>query len=334
MPYELFDRNKLHLKPLSEREHTFHASEVLPLDAETPPFRDESICEIARRMVEARRRGGQVVLMMGAHVIKTGLSRFVVDLMERGIFTHVAGNGAVAVHDYELAKVGATTESVAKYISEGQFGLWRETGELNDVAREAAKEGIGFGEALGRAIEEGRAPYRELSISAAGYRLGIPVTIHVTIGGDIVHEHPNCDGAAVGAASYTDFLIFAATISKLEGGVFLDYGSAVTGPEVYLKALAMARNVAHREGRRIAHFTTAVFDLVPLDDDWRKEAPKDDWRYYFRPYKTVLVRTVADGGESFYVRGDHRATLPALYREILRIWTSAGWRSCSAPSPA
>ncbi|RKY64490.1 MAG: hypothetical protein DRQ08_07590, partial [Candidatus Latescibacterota bacterium] len=99
MPYELFDRNKLHLKPLSEREHTFHASEVLPLDAETPPFRDESICEIARRMVEARRRGGQVVLMMGAHVIKTGLSRFVVDLMERGIFTHVAGNGAVAVHD-------------------------------------------------------------------------------------------------------------------------------------------------------------------------------------------------------------------------------------------
>ncbi|RKY58111.1 MAG: hypothetical protein DRP95_06270, partial [Candidatus Latescibacterota bacterium] len=117
MPYELFDRSKLRLRPLAEREHTFHISEVLPLDAETPPFEDGSIPEIARRIVEARRRGGQVVLMMGAHVIKVGLSRFVVDLMERGIVTHVAGNGAVSIHDYELAKIGATTESVARYIS-------------------------------------------------------------------------------------------------------------------------------------------------------------------------------------------------------------------------
>jgi len=320
MPYELFDRSKLLLRPLAERKHTFHISEALSLDAETPPFEDGNIPEIARRIVEARRRGGQVVLMMGSHVIKVGLSRFVVDLMERGVITHVAGNGAVAIHDYELAEVGATTESVAKYISEGQFGLWKETGGVNEAAKVAAKEGIGLGEALGRTIEEGRAPHRDVSILAAGYRLGIPVTIHVTIGGDIVHEHPNCDGAAVGAASYMDFLVFAATISKLEGGVFLDYGSALTGPEVYLKALAMARNVAYQEGRRIVHFTTAVFDLVPLGGDWRQEASKDDWRYYFRPYKTILVRTVADGGESFYVRGDHRATLPKLYREIVRLW--------------
>ena len=153
---------------------------------------------------------------------------------------------------------------------------------------------------------------------AAGVRLGVPVTVHVGIGYDIIHEHPNCDGAALGQTSYQDFLIFAETVRKLEGGVALNFGSAVMGPEVYLKALAMARNVAHQEGHEIKHFTTAVFDLIPLEGDTHRQAPKTDPRYYYRPWKTILVRTVADGGESFYIQGDHRVTVPHLYQAALR----------------
>jgi hypothetical protein len=146
----------------------------------------------------------------------------------------------------------------------------------------------------------------------------VPVTVHVGVGYDILHEHPNCDGAALGATSYRDFLVFAESVTKLEGGVMLNFGSAVMGPEVYLKALSMARNVAHQEGRFIRNFTTAVFDLIPIDGDTRKQAPKTDPRYYYRPWKTILVRTVADGGTSFYLQGDHRVTLPHVYHAALK----------------
>src|SRR5436305_1413855 len=149
---------------------------------------------------------------------------------------------------------------------------------------------------------------------AAAYRLKIPVTVHIGIGYDIIHEHPNADGGVLGRASYTDFLVFAEHVRKLEGGIVLNFGTAVMGPEVYLKALAMARNVAHQSGERIAKFTTAVFDLIPLGDDYHTQASKTDPRYYYRPWKTILVRTVADGGESFYVQGDHRQTVPAVWK--------------------
>jgi hypothetical protein len=228
-------------------------------------------------------------------------------------------NGAGPIHDYELALIGATTESVARYISEGQFGLWQETGRINDIVAAALSEGLGYGEAVGRAIEQGNFPHRGISILAAGFRLHVPVTVHVGIGYDIIYEHPNCNGAVMGEASYRDFLILAETISHLQGGVLLSAGSAVMAPEVYLKALAMARNVARQEGRRIDTFTTAVFDLQDLGENIHHEAPKSDARYYFRPYKTILVRTVQDGGESFYVRGPHRLTLPNLYKEIMRL---------------
>jgi hypothetical protein len=144
----------------------------------------------------------------------------------------------------------------------------------------------------------------------------VPATVHAGIGYDILHEHPNCDGASLGKASYHDFLIFAATVERLEGGVLLSFGSAIMAPEVYLKALAMSRNVAHQEGREVRNFTTAVFDLVPIKGDIHKELPKTDPGYYFRPQKTILVRTVADGGESFYFCGDHRATMPSLWRTL------------------
>ena len=176
---------------------------------------------------------------MGAHVLRAGVNRHLIDLMERGFLSHLAVNGAAAIHDYELALIGATTESVARYVKSGEFGLWRETGELNDWIVEAARLGYGLGENVGRRIQESDYPYREWSVFAAAYRLQVPVTVHVGIGYDILHEHPNCDGASVGAASYRDFLIFARAVEKLEGGVLLNFGSAIMGPEVYLKALAM-----------------------------------------------------------------------------------------------
>jgi hypothetical protein len=317
MPFPKFDRSQLELLPLSERTHDFHLSEVLSLDAETPSFTHNGLNTVIDRIVAAREQGRPVILMMGAHVIKVGIQRFVIDLMERGIITHIAGNGACAIHDYEMAMLGATTESVANYIRKGQFGLWSETGQLNSIAVDAAKQGIGFGEAVGNAIQNSDFPYKDVSIYAAGVRLGIPVTVHVSMGYDIVHEHPNCDGAAIGESSYTDFLVFTQSVSRLEGGVLLNYGSAIMGPEVYLKALSMVRNVAHRHDERIAHFTTAVFDLIPLGDDIESEASKSDPRYYYRPFKTILVRTVRDGGESFYICGDHTETMPALYRGVI-----------------
>jgi hypothetical protein len=249
---------------------------------------------------------------LGGHVIRAQVARQLIDLMERGLVTHIGMNGAGPIHDYELARIGATCESVARYISSGEFGLWRETGEMNDIVRDAAAQGMGLGEAIGRHILASDYPHKDLSVLAAGARLGVPVTVHIGIGYDIVHEHPNFDPAAFGTASYRDFLAVCSTVDKLEGGVFLCMGSAVMGPEVYLKALAMARNVAHQEGRQIARFTTAAFDLIPIAGDWQSEAPKTNPQYYYRPWKTILVRTVADGGESFYVCGDHRQTVPYL----------------------
>lgn len=316
MPYPIFDRSRLRLLPLSQRIHDMTWEEVLPLDAKLRLNDSPELHAVAERIVTARRKGRPVIMMMGAHVIKTGLSRFVIDLMARGVVTHIAANGACAIHDYELALIGATTESVARYIQEGQFGLWEETGRLNDMLRQGLAQGMGFGETVGKAIAEGDMPHQALSIFAAGYRLRVPVTVHVSIGYDIVHEHPNCDGAMLGAASYHDFLILAAAVSELEGGVLLNLGTAIMGPEVYLKALSMARNVAHQQGQQIRHFTTAVVDLQDLGPDVHQELDKSEPAYYFRPFKTILVRTVQDGGESFYIRDTHQATLPALHRLV------------------
>ena len=312
--YKTFDRSRLLVKPLAERAHDLHLDRWLALTDPTPAFEHADLAGVASRIAAARESGAARILMMGAHVLRAGVSRHIIDLIERGIIDHIAVNGAGAIHDYELARIGATTESVDRYIRTGEFGLWRETGELNEIVREAAREGLGLGENLGRCLAAGDFPHRDLSVFAAAYRARVPITVHAGIGYDIIHEHPNCDGAALGAASYRDFLIFAATVERLEGGMLLNFGSAIMGPEVYLKALAMARNVARQEGRSIRRFTTAVFDLVPIHGDFRKELPKTDPGYYFRPHKTILVRTVADGGESFYFCGEHRATFPALWR--------------------
>ncbi len=315
--YAEFDRNALDVRPLADRQSDMDLKDVLAVGDRPMAFDHPDLPPLADAIAAARDRGASVILLMGAHVIKRGLSRYVIDLLRRGWLSAVAMNGACAIHDYELARFGETTESVARYVAEGRFGLWAETGDLNEVVAAGRREGLGFGEALGRHIAASDFPHRDVSIFAAAYQAGVPATVHVGVGYDIVHEHPNCDGAAVGAASYRDFLVLARVVEGLEGGVVLCVGTAVMGPEVYLKALAMARNVAHQAGREIRRFTSAVFDLVPLAGDLATEPPRDSWQYYYRPQKTVLVRTVRDGGTSYYIRGDHRATLPALHGRLV-----------------
>ncbi len=323
MPYKQFDRSKLLIKPLEERVHDVDLENVL-IDpfGEIPKFENKALPVLAQAIIDARRTYNATVMMMyGAHVIRTGNALCMIELMKRGLVTNFATNGAGSIHDFEFAMIGHTCESVARYISEGQFGLWDKTGLINDVIREGAEDGLGWGEAVGRFIWENSFPYREKSVLAMGYHLGVPCTVHIGIGNDIINEHPNADGAAMGICSYNDFLVYAESINRLENGVFLDFGSAVTGPEVYLKALAMARNVAKQEGREITHFHTAVFDLQPIDDSdgYEMTPPKSDPRYYFRPWKTILARTVADGGISHYVRGEHKKTLPNLTKLILEL---------------
>jgi hypothetical protein len=312
-----FDRSQLIIQPLSQRTHDLSVDHQLSLDANPVSLNDlaiQTLDQLGKRLVAAKSAGSARLMLMGAHVIRAGVAQHLIDLMQRGLITHIGMNGAGPIHDYEMARIGATCESVARYIKTGEFGLWKETGELNDIVQQGVASGLGLGESIGKAIQESDYPHKEHSVLAAGYRLNIPITVHVGIGYDILHQHPNFDPAAFGTGSYRDFLSVCETVSNLENGVFLNYGSAVMGPEVYLKALAMARNVAHQNGKKIANFTTAAFDLLPIEGDLNHEASRSDPQYFYRPWKTVLVRTIADGGESFYVCGDHRATIPHLRR--------------------
>jgi hypothetical protein len=311
-----FNRSELNIKPLSERVHDLDMSSVRSLRNDVSTL-DQEWKKIAQQIVRAKKNGSSIVLMIGAHVLRAGTQRYIIDLMERGYLSCIAMNGAGVIHDYEYSLIGSTTESVAKYVVDGQFGLWKETGEINDIINEGYKKGMGLGEAVGQAISEGDFPHKDISLLAAGHKLKIPVTVHVSIGCDIIHEHPNCDGAATGATSYSDFLYFAKIIENLEGGVVMNFGSAVMAPEVYLKALSMARNVAHQKGRSIKSFSAVVCDLHDLPKDFQASTPpKNSAAYYFRPWKTMLVRTVVDGGQSFYIKGDHSTTVPTLWAAI------------------
>ena len=318
MPYPAFDRSRLRIQPLAWRQHDLDLSTILPLDAPLPAFAHPALDTLGRRLTEARQRDNARILLMGAHVIRSGVARYLINLMERGLLSHLAMNGAGPIHDWEFSLIGATTESVARYIQTGEFGLWQETGRMNEAIRAGAQAGLGLGEALGRAILDGPFPYKDISVLAAGVRLGVPVTVHVGIGYDIIHEHPSCDGAALGQTSYQDFLIFTETVTRLEGGVLLNFGSAVMGPEVYLKALAMARNVAPPRRSGDPPFHDRSVRPGAVGPGHAPGSTKTDARYYYRPWKTILVRTVADGGESFYVHGDHRMTVPHLYHAALR----------------
>jgi len=239
-----------------------------------------------------------VLLMMGAHVIKVGLSSIIIDLMKRGVVQGIALNGAGAIHDVELAYFGKTSEEVSSYLRDGRFGMVAETADLlNSTIRKGKEEELGFGESLGKRIIDENPGYSELSILGQAYKLDIPVTVHVAIGTDIVHQHPSADGASIGELSLRDFKIWCHLVSGIgNGGVVLVVGSSVILPEVFLKSLAVARNCAGSVNK----FTTANFDMI--------------WHY--RPRVNVIERPTQDGGRGFTFIGHHEIMIPLLAAAI------------------
>jgi hypothetical protein len=254
----------------------------------------EDLRSLVRVIAQASKRRKPVIAMMGAHIVKCGLSPLLIDLMEREVITAIAMNGAVAVHDCEMALFGATSEDVSKGLRNGSFGMARETGEFfNRAVKKASLKKAGLGQTLGMSLRKAKAVQSDLSLLAAASRLGIPATVHVAIGTDIVHQHPSADGAAIGASSFEDFLRFAGEVAKLgPGGVVLNLGSAVIMPEVFLKALTMARNLGHPA----RGFTTANFDMIQ----------------HYRPGVNVVQRPVEGGGRGYALTGHHEIMIPLL----------------------
>jgi deoxyhypusine synthase len=249
--------------------------------------------ELARKIAAARRTGRTVLLMTGAHAVKVGLGPLIADLMRDRIITALATNGAAVIHDFELAFAGRTSEDVGAGLADGTFGMAEETGTfLNRAARLAATEGKGLGEIAGREIWRARLRYREDSLYATAWRLGIPATVHVAIGADIIHMHPSADGASIGAATMADFHRLTAVVGTLAKGVVINLGSAVIMPEVFLKALNLARNLGHH----VRNFTAADMDFI---------------RHY-RPRNNVLDRPTRDGGRAIMLTGHHELMFPLL----------------------
>lgn len=250
-------------------------------------------------IIAAHQNKKPVIVMMGGHVIKCGLSPLLIALVKRGVITGFAFNGASSIHDFEIALIGETSEDVSVYLQTGHFGMWEETGLLmNTAIQHAADTGIGMGEALGKQLIEMNAPYNASSLLATGVQYDIPITVHVAIGTDIIHQHPTANGAAIGAASFTDFRLLTGLVEELEGGgVVLNLGSAVILPEVFLKALTIARNIGHT----VSHFTTANFDM----------------NQQYRPVENVVKRPTEMGGKGYTFTGHHELMIPLLVQAIM-----------------
>lgn len=249
--------------------------------------------EVAAAWVQAHREERQVLLGMGAHPLKVGLSPIIIDLLRRGLITGVALNGAGIVHDAEIAMVGRTSEDVDQVLGCGQFGMAQETGEfLNAAISWGAGQNLGLGEAVGRRLLESDFPYKRLSLLAAAAELQVPLTVHVAVGTDIIHLHPSVDPEALGATTHLDFRVFAAMVSRLAGGLYLNLGSAVIMPEVFLKAVTLARNLGHK----VSPLTTVNLDFVQ----------------HYRPLTNVVRRPTAGVGQGYALTGHHELLFPLL----------------------
>ena len=367
----LFDRTRIRVKPLAERVNKLD----IERDAVDPasyegPLSDAAAADAvaaAREAREARAKGAPVILAFGAHSIKNGLSSLLIRLMDGGWITHFATNGAGIIHDWEFAFQGRSGEDVRRYVAEGQFGIWEETGScLNLALAVGAWRGLGYGESVGAMVAEGglpipsdaeladavlagaagdadetalnraaaaadlrallRAhplpagflrvehPWARYCLSAAAYRAGVPFTCHPMFGHDIIYTHPANRGAPIGRTAEPDFLSFADSVYRLEGGVYLSVGSAVMSPMIFEKALSMARNAARSDNRRIQDFSIHVVDLAESAWDWQAdgEPPQDNPAYYLRFCKTFSRM----GGRMTYASADNRAWLSAFLREL------------------
>jgi len=291
--YSLKDRlSKVHLEDLGRPLRP--GASLRDFLASLPRFLAAGdLLEVASRIAAAHRSGRRVILGMGAHPIKVGLSPLLIDLLEEGLINALAMNGACIVHDFEMALAGATSEDVDRAVLDGSFGMARETGAwLNEAISEGVGRGLGLGAAVGARIEEGDFPNRRLSLLAACRRLDVPVTVHVAVGTDIIHMHPGADGAAIGEGSLRDFRVFTEAVAGLKGGVYINLGSAVLLPEVFLKALTLARNLGHE----VTDLTTVNMDFIQ----------------HYRPGVNVLKRPTLGSGRAFALTGHHEIMFPLL----------------------
>ena len=330
-PY--FPYERITTYPISQRknkvtqESLYFPERVMAMQ---PKFEHPMLEHLADRIVEARLAGQPVIWLMGAHPVKAGMSPLIIDLMQRGISTLLCGNFASAIHDFEIALIGETSEIVPNALPRGEFGLAAETGfYMNDAMKWGNERNLGLGETLGRVINgeasgelEMAFPFKHESYLAQGYLKGIPVTIHATMGTDITDQHPNFDGESKGGCSGRDFGVFAAHIRefhKTGGGAYLNVGSAVTGPEVFLKAVSMAANI----GEPPMHLFTADFDIRPADLGHMTDEHQHS--YYFRDLKSVVIRIPESfDGEGHYIQGDFFEAIPALYQIIRKRMSAAG----------
>ena len=304
LPYEEFDLSGVKTYPLRSRQSKVGLAQfATPLQGRVGRRR---LPEVAARpaggeRLQGRRRGDRrgeargkaIIWGLGAHVLKTGLSPVLVDLMERGFVSAIATNGAGIIHDFEIALSGGTSEDVDATLGPGTFGMAEETGtQLNRAINEGVAAGLGLGQSVGKYLDATKPPFAQISVAAAAWRLQIPVTAHVAIGTDIIHMHPQASGAAIGEASLRDFKYFVSSVARLEGGVYLNCGSAVVLPEVFLKAVAIARN----EGRSLDGLTTVNLDFL---------------RHY-RPLTNVVTRPTAGTGRGYSLTGHHELLIPLL----------------------
>ncbi|MEI6668352.1 MAG: hypothetical protein WCP29_09375 [Acidobacteriota bacterium] len=309
-PYEEFDLSDVHTYPLASR-----ASKAAVADFGSPHQKGDSVGAfvaglpnvlgaadlraVVSAIVEARKAGGGIIWGFGAHVIKTGVSPILIDLARRGFVSAFATNGAGIIHDFEIALGGATSEDVDQTLGTGRFGMAEETGRLlNRAINEGVAQGLGLGQAVGKYLADSPPPFGHLSVAATAAQLGVPLTVHVAIGTDIIHMHPDASGEAIGEGSLRDFRYFASNVAKLNRGVYLNCGSAVVLPEVFLKAVALSRN----RGLPLTGLTTVNLDFARL----------------YRPQTNVVTRPVAGtGGHGYSLIGQHEILIPLLAAAII-----------------
>jgi hypothetical protein len=308
-PYEEFDFSGVKTYPLASRTSKANARDFAKpyvpssgfaawLDSLPDILAAADFKAVVAALRRARAEGRGILWGIGAHVVKTGLSPVLIDLMERGCVSAIATNGAGVIHDFELALCGATSEDVEDALGPGRFGMADETGrQLNAAINDGVGRGLGLGQAVGAWLGRASPPHARLSLLAAADRLGVPVTVHVGIGTDIIHMHPDASGAALGEGSLRDFRYFTSNVSRLAGGVYLNCGSAVVLPEVFLKAVAVTRN----RGVALDGLTTVNLDFVRL----------------YRPQTNVVARPVAGIGAGYSLVGHHEIMIPLLAAALL-----------------
>jgi hypothetical protein len=309
-PYEEFDLSDVRTYPLDSRRSKARIEDFARPVAPRATFKEwfdslpailgaQDVRRVVDAIVAARRRGAGVVWGIGAHVIKTGVSPVLIDLMRRGYVSALAMNGAGIIHDFEVALAGATSEDVDEALGPGRFGMAEETGRLlNEIIVKAAQDRLGFGQAVGRYLSTATARHRDVSLTAVAAELGIPVTVHVALGTDVIHMHPQASGAAIGDVSLRDFRYFTSCVARLQGGVYMNCGSAVILPEVFLKAVALARN----RGADLNGLTTVNIDFMRM----------------YRPQTNVVTRPVAGtDGVGISLVGHHEILIPLIAAAVI-----------------